>query len=142
MKKAILAIVILAVAGILAYKFLGNKTEPTNTNVAVVTASPPTNTQPATDAQKVLYLFHDPRDQDEGCKAIYAFADDAEKNLPGKVKVMRPDVKKETDLKDKYKVKVLPTIVIASADGTEEQRFEGEGPQVSSKIKDALAKLK
>lgn len=142
MKKGLLVIVILAVVGILAYKFIGNKTSSTNTNVAVVAASPQTDTQPATDAQKVLYLFHDPRDQDEGCRAIYAFADFAEKDLQGKVKVMRPDVKKETDLKDKYKVKVLPTIIIASSNGTEEQRFEGEGPQVSSKIKDALDKLK
>jgi hypothetical protein len=80
MKKGILIVVILSVAGILAYKFVGNKTPAANTNVAVVTASPPANTQPANDAQKVLYLFHDPRDQDEGCRAIYAFADSAEKD--------------------------------------------------------------
>lgn len=142
MKKFILALVILAVAAIFAYKFVGSRTDTTNANVAVVTASPQTNTQPATDARKVLYLFHDPSDQDSGCRAIYAFADDAEKNLLGKVKVERPDVKKEKALIDKYKVKVLPTILIASADGTEQERFEGEGPQVSSRIKDALAKLK
>ena len=84
MKKAILIIVILAVVGVLAYKFLGNKAPGANTNV-VATATPQTNTPPATDEQKVLYLFHDPRDQDEGCKAIYAFADSAEKDLKEKV---------------------------------------------------------
>lgn len=140
-KTLILMVVILAVAGIFAYKFVGNKTSTTNTNVAVVTASPQPTHNPI-DAQKVLYLFHDPRDQDAGCRAIYAFADTAEKDLQGKVKVERPELKKEAALIDKYKVKVLPTILIASADGTEQERFEGEGPQVSSRIKDALAKLK
>lgn len=48
---------------------------------------------------------------------------------------MRPDVKAETALVEKYKVKVLPTIVITSPAGTEQERFEGEGGQVYTQTK-------
>ena len=148
MKKVILIVVVLTVVGILAYKFMGDGKQVPDTNVAVtnsvsvVTSPPVTNAQAATDNQKVFYLFHNPKDQDEECRTIYAFADAVERDLPGRVKVMRPDVKTETALVEKYKVKVLPTILITSPDGTEQERFEGEGEQVSSKIKNAIAKLK
>ena len=129
MKKVILVVVVLAVIGILAYKFMGDRNQVTNTNVAVTNsvpaASPATNAQATTDNQKVFYLFHNPKDQDEECRTIYAFADDVERDLSGRVKVLRPDVKAETALVEKYKVKVLPTILITSPDGTEQQRFDG-----------------
>lgn len=145
MKKAILIIVVLAVVGVLAYKFVGDRTPATNTNSVVATNSttaPAVNTQTAAEPQKVFYLFHNPKDQDEECRTIYAFADDVERDLSGRVKVLRPDVKAETALVEKYKVKVLPTILITSPDGTEQQRFEGEGEKVSGGIKDAIAKLR
>lgn len=146
MKKVILVVVVLAVIGILAYKFIGDRNRVTNTNVAVTNSvpasAPATNTQATTDDQRVFYLFHNPKDQDEECRTIYAFADDVERDLSGRVKVLRPDVKAETALVEKYKVKVLPTILITSPDGTEQDRFEGEGEKVSAGIKDAIAKLK
>lgn len=148
MKKAILVLVVLAVAGILAYKFLGSgnqtsETKPSVANTATPTAasSPAINAPATTEAQKVFYLFHNPKDQDEECREIYAYADRVEREHSGRVIVKRPDVKSETALVEKYKVKVLPTILITSPDGTEQERFEGEGEQVSSRIKNAVAKL-
>ncbi len=148
MKKAILIIVVLAVVGVLAYKFVGDRTPATNTNAVVANNStaapsaPAANTHAAVEPQKVFYLFHNPKDQDAECREIYAYADNVERDMTGRVKVLRPDVKAETALVEKYKVKVLPTIVITSADGTEQHRFEGEGEKVSAGIKDAVAKLK
>ena len=147
MKKAILIIVVLAVVGVLAYKFLGDRTTTTNTNAVVATnsaapAAPVANKQAAAEPQKVLYLFHNPKDQDEECREIYAYADNVERDMAGRVKVLRPDVKAETTLVEKYKIKVLPTILITAADGTEQERFEGEGDKVTSGIKNAVAKLK
>lgn len=145
MKIVILVIVVLAVAGVLGYKFLGDKTPATNINAVVTTnstAAPATKTQVATESQKVFYLFHNPKDQDAECRTIYAFADDVERDLPGRVKVLRPDVKAETALVEKYKVKVLPTILITSPDGTEQERFEGEGEKITAGVKNAVAKLK
>lgn len=40
---------------------------------------------------QILCLFHDPSDQDAGCRRIYAFADQAERELSGKIEVRRPD---------------------------------------------------
>lgn len=148
MKKAILIIVILAVVGVLAYKFLGDTTLSTNTTAVVANTSsappsaPAANTQAAAEPQKVFYLFHNPKDQDPECAEIYAYADNVERDMPGRVKVLRPDVKAETALVEKYKIKVLPTILITAPDGTEQERFEGEGEKVSSGIKNAVAKLK
>lgn len=145
MKTAILIIVILAVVGVLAYKFLGDTTPSTNTNTAVANnppSAPAPNTQTAAEPQKAMYLFHNPKDQDEECREIYAYADNVERDMPGRVKVLRPDVKAETALVEKYKIKVLPTILITSPDGTEQERFEGEGEKVSSGIKNAVARLK
>ncbi|HQU81696.1 MAG TPA: thioredoxin domain-containing protein [Pyrinomonadaceae bacterium] len=148
MKKAILFLVVLAVAGILAYKFIGsgnqtNDTKPSvaNTAEAAVASSPVTKAQ-TTEAQKIFYLFHNPKDQDEECRKIYAYADRAERELAGRVIVKRPDVKTESALVEKYKVKVLPTILIASPDGTEQERFEGEGEKVSTGVENAIARLK
>lgn len=149
MKKAILILVVLAVAGILAYKFIGSgnqtsETKPTVANTAAPTAasSPATNAPTTTEAQKVFYLFHNPKDQDEECREIYAYADRVERELAGRVIVKRPDVKTEKALVEKYKVKVLPTILITSPDGREQERFEGEGEKVSSGVETAIAKLK
>lgn len=147
MKKAILVLVVLAVAGILAYKFIGsdyqtNETKSSVANtVATAASSPATNAQ-TTEAQKIFYLFHNPKDQDEECREIYAYADRAERELAGRVVVKRPDVKTETALVEKYKVKVLPTILIASSDGAEQERFEGEGEKVSTGVENAIARLK
>lgn len=131
MKKAILIVVAIAVTGILVYKFQGNTEQATVTNLKDTAAN-----------QKVFYLFHYPGDQSAGCRAIYALADGAERELQGRVKVLRPNVETETTLVEKYKIRVIPTIVITSPDGTEQERIEGEGPQASSRIKDAIAKLK
>jgi thioredoxin-like negative regulator of GroEL len=148
MKKAILVLVVLAVAGILAYKFIGggNQTSEIKPSVAnnapAEASSPVTNAQMTTESQKVFYLFHNPKDQDEECREIYAYADRVERELAGRVVVKRPDVKTEKALVEKYKVKVLPTILITAPDGTEQERFEGEGEKVSSGVETAIAKLK
>lgn len=126
MKKSILLLVIVAVVAIIAYKLIGNK--------------PPSRETPSSVA--TFYLFHNPQDQDGECRQIYSFADRAERELVGRYEVKRPDVKAEKALVDKFQVRVLPTILIVSPTGEVEQRFEGEGEEVASRIENALTRLK
>ena len=48
---------------------------------------------PSVQGKSAFYLFHDPSDQDEGCRRIYAFADRAEREFSSRLEVKRPDVK-------------------------------------------------
>lgn len=133
MKRAILAVVILAAAAIIGYKLYGEKQPPPSAPVASLTASP---------TKSVFYLFHDPSDQDEGCRRIYAFADRAERELVGRVEVKRPDVKNEKSVADKYQVRVLPTILIVAPDGAVGGRFEGEDKGTVARLEEAFNRLK
>lgn len=133
MKRVILALVIVAVAGIIGYKLVGKKEE-----LPLATATAPASVQ----GKPVFYLFHDPGDQDEGCRRIYAFADRAERELAGRVEVKRPDVKSEKSVVDKYQVRVLPTILIVSPAGAVEGRFEGEDKGTVARIEEAFSRLK
>src|SRR6266508_2937480 len=81
----------------------------------------------------VFYLFHDPADQDEGCRRIYSFADRAERELAGKIEVRRPDVKSEKSVAEKYQVRVLPTILVVGADDAVKERFEGEEKEAAAR---------
>lgn len=132
MKNVILALVTLAVAGVIGYKLISNK-QPAPAPVAASTGA---QTQP------VFYLFHDPSDQDERCRRIYAFAERAERELAGRVAVKRPDVKSEKSIVEKYQVRVLPTILIVSSAGAVEGRFEGEDKATISRIEEAFNRLK
>lgn len=133
MKKFILALVIIAVVSIIVYKSVGNR--PTEN-------SSPAVTSPKTEAVAALYLFHNPQDQDKECRQIYSFVDRAERELAGRIEVKRPDVKAEKALVDKFQVRVLPTILIVSSTGDVQERFEGEGDEVASRIENALTRLK
>lgn len=135
MKRAIFAVVILAAAAVIAYKLSGNK-QPA--------PSAPGASSTTTTAQTkfLFYLFHDPSDQDEGCRRIYAFADRAERELAGRVEVRRPDVKNEKDIVDQYRVRVLPTILIVSPAGAVEGRFQGEDKETSAQLEQAFTHLK
>lgn len=140
MKKLILVLVVLVVVAIVTYKLMGNKPPSDQTNTA---ASSSQNVTP-TKAQAVatFFLFHNPQDQDEECRQIYSFADRAERELVGRFEVRRPDVKAEKALVDKFQVRVLPTILIVSPTGEVQERFEGEGEQVASRIENAFTRLK
>ena len=137
MKKAILALVIVAAAALITYKLVSTKqsAQPQPTPAA-------SNASNAVTGKRVFYLFHDPSDQDAGCRRIYSFADRAESELAGKVEVRRPDVKSEKSLVDQYQVRVLPTILVVSPSGTVEDRFEGEDRETAERIDQALARLK
>ena len=134
MKRAILVLVIVAVAAVIAYKLVGRKSGPQ--------PQPAPSSQASTTGKPVFYLFHDPSDQDAGCRRIYAFADRAESELAGKVDVKRPDVDREKTLVDQYQVRVLPTILLVSPTGSVEERFEGEDKATAARIEQALDRLK
>lgn len=135
MKKAILVLVIVAIAAVIGFKLAGRKSEPQPQPAPVVS-------QASTSGRSVFYLFHDPSDQDAGCRRIYAFADRAESELAGKVEVKRPDVEQEKTLVDQYQVRVLPTILLVSPTGSVEERFEGEDKGTAARIEQALVRLK
>ena len=134
MKRAILVLVIVAVAAVIAYKLVVRKSGPQ--------PQPAPASQASNSGKPVFYLFHDPSDQDAGCRRIYAFADRAESELAGKVDVKRPDVDREKTLVDQYQVRVLPTILLVSPTGSVEERFEGEDKATAARIEQALDRLK
>ena len=135
MKKAILVLVIVAIAAVIGFKLAGRKSEPQPQPTPVVS-------QASTSGKPIFYLFHDPSDQDAGCRRTYAFADRAESELAGKVEVKRPDVELEKTLLDQYQVRVLPTILLVSPTGSVEERFEGEDKTTAARIEQALDRLK
>lgn len=135
MKKAILILVIVAVAAVIVFKLVGRKPEPQPQPAPVVS-------QASTNGKPVFYLFHDPSDQDAGCRRIYAFADRCETELAGKVEVKRPDIEREKTLVEQYQVRVLPTILLVSPTGSVEERFEGEDKATAARIEQALDRLK
>lgn len=151
-KKIILALVVVAAAGVIAYKLMTGNAEPTpQTKPAAAApasapASPAATPAPApassAAARPVVYLFHDPSDQDAGCRRVYAYADRAEKELAGKVDVRRPDVEREKDVVEKFNVKVLPTVLYVSATGEVLERCEGEDKETFAKLDQGFEKLK
>jgi thioredoxin-like negative regulator of GroEL len=129
MKKLILALIVVAAAGIVIWKTT-NRNAPTQPAVTVSPGKP------------VFYLFHDPADQDEGCRRIYSFADRAERELAGKVDVRRPDVKNERSEVERYQVRVLPTILVVDAGGAVKERFEGEEKELVAQLEAMMTRLK
>ena len=150
MKKiAILALVVIAVAGVIVFKQMGGRSEsagqPAPGAPALATPSAPANpAAPASSAvaKPVVYLFHDPSDQDAGCRRVYAYADRAETELAGKVDVRRPDVEREKDVVAKFNVKVLPTVLFVSPTGEVMERCEGEDKETFAKLDQGFEKLK
>src|SRR6266540_3664839 len=129
MKKLILALVVAAVAGIAIWKTM-NRTSPEQAQTAATTS---VSTASGSPGKPVFYLFHDPADQDEGCRRVYSFADRAERELAGKIEVRRPDVKSEKSVAEKYQVRVLPTILVVGADDAVKERFEGEEKEAAAR---------
>lgn len=137
MKRVILVLIIVAIAAVLVVKLAGRKQQPQPPS-AVVTAPSSASIQ----SKPILYLFHDPSDQDAGCRRIYAYADRAERELAGRIEVRRPDVKHEKSIIERYQVRVLPTILLVSPTGAVEERFEGEDSSTAERIERALERLK
>jgi Thioredoxin len=135
MKKLLLALIVAAAAGVVIYKMM-NRTAPAPGQNAATSSGPSASGKP------VFYLFHDPADQDEGCRRIYSFADRAERELAGRIEVKRPDVKGEKGVVDKYQVRVLPTILVIDASGMVKERFEGEEKETAARLEDMMARLK
>ncbi len=120
MKKLILALILASVAGIVIWKTTNRPaTTPSQTVATSISGKP------------VFYLFHDPADQDEGCRLIYSF-----------VEVKRPDVKSEMSIVDKYQVRVLPTILVVDSTGAVKERFEGEEKKTVAQLEEMMARLK
>lgn len=143
MKKGIvLALVLVTVAAIIAYKFIGGTSPTVEQKTAPVAASSPATNQTTAQSKSTFYLFHDPSDQDAGCRRIYAFADQAEKELSARVEVKRPDVKTEKATVDKYQVRVLPTILVVSPNGEVTERFEGEDGNTIKGLEGMISRLK
>lgn len=137
MKRIILVLIIVAVAAVVAVKLAGRKQQPQPQSATVTTPS-----SASIQSKSILYLFHDPSDQDAGCRRIYAYAERAEKEMAEKVEVRRPDVEREKPLVEQFQVRVLPTILIVSPTGAVEERFEGEDSQTAARIEQALERLK
>jgi|SRR6266545_987295 len=135
MKKLLLALIVAAAAGVVIYKMM-NRPAPAPGQTAATPSGPSASGKP------VLYLFHDPADQDEGCRRIYSFADRAEREMAGKIEVKRPDVKSEKGAVDKYQVRVLPTILVVDAGGMVKERFEGEEKETAARLEEMMARLK
>jgi thioredoxin-like negative regulator of GroEL len=135
MKKLLLIVIVAAVAGIVIYKMM-SQTAPAPVQTAATSSGPNASGKP------VFYLFHDPADQDEGCRRIYSFADRAEREMAGKIEVKRPDVKSEKGVVDKYQVRVLPTILVVDAGGVVKERFEGEEKNTAVRLEEMMARLK
>ena len=147
MKNAILALVILAVVAIVAFKVISGRSQPQPTPAPAAAASapvsaPPTAPAPSAQGKLVLYLFRDASDNDAGCQRIYAYADRAEKDFAGKVDVRRPDVEREKATAEQFHVKVLPTILLVSPNGEVQERFEGEDRETVAKLDQAFDRLK
>lgn len=143
MKRAVLILVVAAVVAVIAYKLTTGGREQTPPQAAPpAAAASPASAQTTAQSKATFYLFHDPSDQDAGCRLIYAFADRAERELGDRVEVRRPDVEREKGVVEQYQVKVLPTIVIVSPEGKVEGRFEGEEGETAEQINQALTKLK
>lgn len=106
MKRVILALVIVAVAALVAVKLMNRSKQETQPQAAQVATSAPSNNQTNAQSKPVFFLFHEPSDQDAGCRRIYAFADRAERELAGRVEVRRPDVERERNLVEQYQVRV------------------------------------
>ena len=143
MKKVILALVVAAVAGIVIYKIV-NRTAPTPAQTTAASSESTSASIAASpvSGKPVFYLFHDPADQDAGCRRIYAFAERAERELAGKVEVKRPDVTIEKSVVDKYEVRVLPTILVVDASGAVKERFEGEEKETAARLEEMMTRLK
>lgn len=137
MKRVILVLIIAAVVAVLTVKLVSRKQKPQLPSAAVTAPSPA-----SIQDRPILYLFHDPSDQDAGCRRIYAYVDQAESELAGKVEVRRPDVEREKHLVGQFQVRVLPTILLVSPTGAVEQRFEGEDSQTAARIEQTLERLK
>lgn len=147
MKKAILVLVVLAVAGILVYKFAGGKQSNVTEQPQTAAVTKPNNNtanmnSAAQQTKSTFYLFHDPSDQDAGCRRVYAFADRAESELASRVEVKRPDVKADKATVDKFKVRVLPTILLVAPDGQVTERFEGEDGETIKQLGEMMTRLK
>ena len=134
MKRAILVAVIIAVAGVIAFKLTRKTSDPRT--------GPATSATAGAEGKPILYLFHDQTDQDADCRRIYAYADQAERELAGKCEVRRPVVKQEAGLVQQYQIRVLPTILLVSSGGEVQERFEGEDKATAGRIEQALARLK
>lgn len=137
MRRVILILVMVAVAAVISVKLAGRK-QKSQPQPAPVAADLKAGTQ----GKPTLYLFHDPSDQDAGCRRIYAYADRAERELAGKVEVRRPDARREKNLLEQFQVRVLPTILLVSPTGEVQERFEGEDRPTAARIEQALARLK
>jgi thioredoxin-like negative regulator of GroEL len=137
MKRGVLVLIIVAVAGVVTVKLVSRKQKPQPPSAAVTAPS-----SASSQGKPTLYLFHDPSDQDAACRRIYAYVDQAERELAGKVEVRRPDVEREKHLVGQFQVRVLPTILLVSPTGAVEQRFEGEESQAAARIEEMLERLK
>jgi hypothetical protein len=136
MKRTILVVVIVAVAIVFLIKRIAPKPHPATSRQSQSAA------QASNEGRPILYLFHNPSDQDAGCRRIYSYADRAETELAGKVEVRRPDLEREKKLTQAYQVRVLPTILLVSPNGEVQDRFEGEDKATSTRIEQALERLK
>ncbi len=125
-KGIILALTALAVAGVLIAKgHFGSKVPVGGDNSPMATPA--------------VYLFLDESDQDGGCRRIYSLFEDARSTLPPGVHAARVNVNEDNGLVGKFGVRVLPTVVFVDKTGKVVERIEGEGPEVETRLRSALA---
>lgn len=72
-----------------------------------------------------VVMFFDSHDRDAECAAIYAAFDSIAQGTHANLSFFKVD--KDSEMFNRYRITVLPTVVRFSAEGTERQRIEGEG---------------
>ncbi|RME73710.1 MAG: hypothetical protein D6776_06530 [Planctomycetota bacterium] len=138
-KIAILAAVVVAVIAVLALK-TSRPDEQSPTAAAVPPAASEPRGELATPAHTVL-LFADPREAESscGCAEVVRIARAAGER-PG-VGFAEYDPRRADEQARRHRVRVSPTVLILGADGSEEERYEGESPAVVARLRYALGRL-
>lgn len=126
-KNVILALVVLALAGVLVTKLLLKTPFASSVKQAVDSTGP------------AIYLFLNEKDQDAGCRNIYSLFESNKKSLPPEVKTARLDINADQTLFETFDVRILPTILFVNKKGEIKHKIEGEGDEVTEKIKDAFS---
>lgn len=135
-KVVILAVVAVALGGVLWVKSQPAMEPPVGTQVAQYAESTAEQGPPA-----AVLLFADPREAGTscGCAEVIRLARGAG-SVSG-VGFREFDTRKPSAEAKRYGVLVSPTVIITDADGTEKTRFQGESGEVIAKLRGAMSAL-
>lgn len=155
-KVLIVSVVAAAVAGIVWFKSTGtsatasddaaaeavaaSETPSAPADEATTGASTSSTETPATDRPTVM-LFANPAEADTSCGCGQIIRKARRAGESSEVAFEEVDVTAEHPLKAQYNVRVSPTVLVVGKDGEVRRRFEGESPEVVSKIESTVERL-